>query len=116
MSASYSAGVFFGACVGQFSALGQALDDLIDERGGTPAPTTVPGVEIDTVGSWGTGEIWMAIRATGSAQSYGRNEGDCPAPMLLVEADGWRPAVAAFLASVGYETMAIGWHFQGSVT
>lgn len=106
MSASYSAGVFFGACVPRRSPFGKRLDRYVDKAGGTPAPTTTPGVEIATVGSWGTGEVWMVVRATGSARSYGRNEGDCPAPV----------AVAAFLASVGYEATAIGWHFQGSVS
>jgi hypothetical protein len=114
MSVSYSAGVFFGTCVKRGSKIGRALDKYIDDEGGSPAETSVHGVEIGMVGSnWG-GDMWLTVQAKGSAKSYGRNEGDCPAPAMMTEDPKWRAAIESFLARVGASELTIGWHFQGS--
>lgn len=113
MSVSYSAGVFFGACVKRRSRIGERLDEYIDAQGGTPAQTEVSGVEICMVGSEGE---WLTIQAGGSTRRYGRNEGDCPDPSLLVEDPRWRPRLATFLTAIGASELSVGWHFQGSAS
>ncbi len=114
MGFSYSAGVFFGACVERDSALGQQLDEYIDRQGGTLAETGTTGVLIDSIGDEGA---WLTVQAEGSQHSYGRNEGECPDPLLLTEGPTWRPAIREFLSSIGAPPeIDVGWHFQGSVS
>ncbi len=116
MSISYTAGVFFGAAVPHRSSIGAILDDYIDRHGGTPAASGVEGVEISVVGS--DANEWITVQATGSVHTYGRNEGDCPAPLLLVAPPMWRTEIGRFLDTIddpAARTLQVGWHFQGSV-
>lgn len=116
MGLSYSAGVFFGAAVKRDSAIGRRLDEYIDKYGGTPAPTDVRGIEIGTVGS--DGERWITVEVKGTTRSFGRTEGECPAPSLLPIVVGWGDRIEEFLREHGAapgEEPRIGWHFFGSV-
>ena len=113
MSVNYSAGVFFGACVRLRSPLGERLDEYVDNQGGTPARTEVSGVEISMVGSDGE---WLTIQACGSTHRYGRHDGDCPDPVLLIKDPKWRARIETFLVAVGASELPIGWHFQGSAS
>lgn len=112
MGSSYSAGVFFGCFVQRRSKLGTKLNKYIDRHGGTPAETEVDRVEIGMVGC--DGGRYLTVEAKGSDMSYGRDDGDCPAPVMLAEQPEWRPAVEEFLRLHGSD-VAIGWHFYGSI-
>lgn len=116
MGLSYTADVFFGAFVSRHTLLGGRLDKYVEKHGGTTAPTEIPGVGIDMVGSQSSGEIWMVVKATGSGQSFSR-EDEIQAPRLLTEDPAWRPAVESLFARMKVkDAPAIGWHFAGSVT
>jgi hypothetical protein len=115
MSATYSAEVFFGAFVKRGSTLGKKLDKYIDKAGGTPAETEIPGVEVISVGSQWSGEIWLVAQAKGSSLSFERHD-EVTAPQMLTEDPAWRPALAAFFERIkAKEPPAVGWHFAGSV-
>lgn len=114
MGTTYSAGVFFGAYVKRASSLGKTLDKYVEDAGGSPAKTSVKGVEIGEAGSQPSGDVWMTIEAKGSARSFGRGDGECHEPSMLVEDPKWRPAIAEFMAQVGAVDLAVGWHFQKS--
>ncbi|HSM93425.1 MAG TPA: hypothetical protein VLT47_11115 [Anaeromyxobacteraceae bacterium] len=114
MGVSYSAGVFFGACVARNSKAGKKLDRYINRHMGSPAPTESPLVMIGDVGNHMTGERWLTVEALGSSREFQRDQ-ETPAPELLTEDPAWRPALAEFLTKIGAPYLSVGWHFQATV-
>lgn len=116
MGLSYSAEVFYGVAVPRHSKLGRSLAELIEAHGGMPAPVERhPGIELYSVGSQGTGEIWIAVTARGSHRSVSRDE-EVRAPALLRTSTKWNGRLKAFLSEMGLDAEdTIGWHFGMSV-
>lgn len=118
MGASYSAGVFFGAFVSKSSQLGMELHKYIDDAGGTPAETEIPGVVITFTGSMWSGDIWIVVMVKESGRVFRMRESDPKPPDMLTARPDWEPKIAAFFRRFEMLQKAppIGWHFAGTVT
>jgi hypothetical protein len=61
MSVVSRAVVFYGTWVKRRSKIGKSLSHIIEDYGGTPAPTNTPGVVLCVLGSAPTGDEQVAI-------------------------------------------------------